>query len=61
MIFEPRDSHTYLQLDGEVIPSAPIFLEVHHALIRVVINPAHPDEPAATSSRDEASQSVTPC
>jgi hypothetical protein len=51
MLFEPRDADTYLQLDGEVIPNAPIYMEVHAGLIRVVIHPAHPDEPAAAGSR----------
>eukprot|EP00879_Flechtneria_rotunda_P010689 GHRR01011171.1.p1 GENE.GHRR01011171.1~~GHRR01011171.1.p1 ORF type:complete len:316 (+),score=108.60 GHRR01011171.1:413-1360(+) len=54
MMFIPRDSNTYLQLDGEVVPSVPLYLEVHNGLIRVVINPAHPDEPAASFSRAAA-------
>lgn len=59
-MFEPRDSSTCLMVDGEVIPSAPIFLEVHRGLIRVLINPAHPQESAADHSRAEASRPQTP-
>jgi diacylglycerol kinase family enzyme len=51
MLFEPRDSGTYLQLDGELVPSAPLYVEVHPGLIRVIVSPAHPDEPAADASR----------
>jgi hypothetical protein len=51
MVFEPRDSSTCLMLDGEVVPSAPIYWEVHQGLIRVLINPAHRVEPAADHSR----------
>lgn len=53
MVFEPRDSSTCLMLDGEVVPAAPIFLEVHQGLIRVLINPAHRVEPAADRSRQQ--------
>eukprot|EP00882_Tetradesmus_deserticola_P025669 GHRQ01028215.1.p4 GENE.GHRQ01028215.1~~GHRQ01028215.1.p4 ORF type:complete len:125 (+),score=54.51 GHRQ01028215.1:939-1313(+) len=51
MVLEPRDSGTCLMLDGEVVPAAPIYWEVHQGLIRVVINPAHRVEPAADHSR----------
>lgn len=53
MVFEPQDSSTCLMLDGEVVPAAPIYLEVHQGLIRVLINPAHRVEPAADRSRQQ--------
>jgi hypothetical protein len=53
MVFEPRDSSTCIMLDGEVVPAAPIYLEVHQGLIRVLINPAHRVEPAADHSRHQ--------
>jgi hypothetical protein len=42
-------------LDGEVVPSSPIYWEVHTGLIRVLINPAHCVEPAADHSRHHLS------
>lgn len=56
LIFAPRDYGTYLELDGEMIPHVPIYLEVHPGLLNVVISPAHPQEPAAEHSRQQYSQ-----
>lgn len=53
LIFAPRDYGTYLELDGEMIPHVPIYLEVHPGLLNVVISPAHPEEPAAHDSRQQ--------
>lgn len=53
MIFAPRDYGTYLELDGEMIPHVPIYMEVHPGLLQVVISPAHPCEPAADHSRHQ--------
>jgi hypothetical protein len=39
--------------DGDVVPSSPIYWEVHTELIRVLINPAHRVEPAADHSRHQ--------
>ena len=52
LIFEPRSVDTYLELDGEVLPSnSALYIEVHQGLASVIINPVHPDEPAAALSR----------
>ena len=51
LIFAPRDYGTYLELDGELMPHVPIYMEVHPGLLQVVISPAHPSEPAADHSR----------
>jgi hypothetical protein len=52
LIFEPRSLNTYLELDGEVLPSnSPLYIEVHRGLASVIINPVHPEEPAAAQSR----------
>jgi hypothetical protein len=56
MIFAPRDYGTYLELDGELVPHVPIYMEVHPGLLQVVISPAHPEEPAADHSRQQYSR-----
>jgi hypothetical protein len=51
MIFAPKDYGTYLELDGEMIPHVPIYMEVHPGLLQAIISPAHPIEAAADHSR----------
>jgi hypothetical protein len=51
MVFEPRDHRTVTEVDGEVVAATPLYLEVHRGLLTVLINPAHPEEPAAADSR----------
>lgn len=40
LMFEPRGSRTYLQIDGEVIPAGRLFLEVHAGLLAMLVSPA---------------------
>ncbi|GIL84336.1 hypothetical protein Vretimale_15950 [Volvox reticuliferus] len=45
MLFQQRDSATWTVLDGEAVPEAPLYLEVHPRLCRVLVSPVFQEEP----------------
>lgn len=45
MLFQQRDSATWTVLDGEPVPEAPLYLEVHPGLCRLLVSPVFYEEP----------------